>query len=123
MVIIMYLSTVFPSTFPLIEVLLCIYVILFGGLAYYFPKVYILPAWTLNLLSFFLGMLKIATFVLFYNNTDKFYYFASGESRYHSFLPLDVYLTVLELVFLIILYRPALFHVRFLWGKLKKFYS
>lgn len=117
MVIMMFLSTVASSTFPLMEVLLCIHIILFGGLAYYFPNLYILPAWILNFFSFFLGMLKIATFVLFYNNTDKFYYFSSGETRYHSFLPQDVYLTVLELVFLIMLYRPALFYVRFLRRK------
>ena len=125
MVIFMFLSAMIPRSFPLMEVLFCSHVIFFGILAYFFPRVYILPAWILNILSFFLGVLKIATFLIFADDPDKFYSFESGESRYHIFLPQDVYLTVLELFFLIALYRPALFYFRkfigrfFWWNKRK----
>ncbi len=102
---------------------LIIYCGLFGVLAYIFPRIYILPAWGLNLYSFYLGMQKITFFLIYIDDPEKFYYFESGENRFHFFTTTDVYMTVLDFFFLIILFRPALFYIRFFWRKMNEFYS
>jgi len=89
-----------------------IYGIIFGGLAYIFPKTYILPVWVLNLLSFVIGVKQIVTSILDPYEPDSFYSPESGYTRYHTFSFQNVYLTVLALFFLIILSRPMLFYFR-----------
>lgn len=112
MVIFMFLSAVLPQAFPLMEALLCIYVIFFGILAYFFPKPYILPAWILNLLFFLLGVMQITTSIIDPYKPDSFYYSETGYARYHTFSLQNVYLAVLSLFFMIALYRPAMFYLR-----------
>lgn len=94
-----------------------VYIIIFGGMAYVFPKFYILPAWGLNLYSFYLSVQKIIFYLIYLEEPDKFYFFESGEDRFHFFTSRDIYLTAIELFFLIILFRPFLFYFQKLIGK------
>ena len=104
----------FPEIFFWGYIIICIviHIIIFGGMAYAFPKFYILPAWGLNLYFLYLGFQKIILYLIYLDEPDKFYYFESGKDRFHSFTSKDIYLTVIELFFLIILFHPALFHFR-----------
>jgi len=88
----------------------------FGILAYFFPKFYILPAWIITLCFALLGLRKIALFLIFMDEPDKFYYMESGETRFHFFSSDDIYRVIIYLIFLIVLYRPALFYLRRLAG-------
>lgn len=119
MIVFMFLSAVVPRGFPLIVVLLCVHVVLFGVLAYSFPEKYILPAWILNLILLFLGVMQIATSLIEPHDPNSFPYVESGSVRYHTFSLNKVFLAVLGLFFLIILFRPALFHAKILWKKLR----
>ncbi|PCI33386.1 MAG: hypothetical protein COB54_03525 [Alphaproteobacteria bacterium] len=112
LIIFMFLSAVLPRSFPLIEALIFIYVILFGVLAYFYPKTYILPAWILNFFFMFLGVLQIVTSIIDPYKPDSFFYSESGYNQYHTFSMQNVYLVFLSLFFLITLFRPAMFYFR-----------
>jgi len=120
MIIFMFMSAVFPREFPLIAVLFCIYVGLFGVLACFFPGKYILPAWILNLILLFLNVKQIATSLIdpydFNSDPDL----GSGFVDYHTFSLNKVFLAIFALISLTILFRPAVFYVRVLWNKIRK---
>jgi len=116
MVVFMFLSAVLPRSFPLMEVLFFIHVIVFGILAGFCPNFFVLPAWILNFLSFVLSVKQVVTSIVDPFEANGFYHPDSGYARYHSFSVHNVYLAVLALFFLIVLYRPALFYLRRLAG-------
>ena len=110
-----HLSEIFFSGYVIVSII--IYITIFGGFSYAFPRFYILPAWGLNFYSFYLGVQKIVFYLIYLDEPDKFYYFETGEDRFHFFTSRDIYLTVIELFFLITLFRPALFYFQKLTGK------
>ncbi len=106
-------------------IILCLVVhsLIFGLLAYIFPAFYILPAWGLMVYFFYFSAQKTIFYLIHTDELSKFYYFENGENRYHYYTATDIYLLILNIFFLIVLFRPALFYVRFLWRKLKEFHS
>jgi len=100
---------------------LVVHSFIFGLLAYIFPAFYILPVWGLMLYSFYLSAQKNIFYLIHIDDVSKFYYFENGENRYQYYTATDIYLLILNIIFLIILYRPALFYIKALWRKRQEF--
>lgn len=117
MVVFMFLSAVLPRTFPLMAALGAVHVIIFGVMACVFPRLYILPAWGLNLLGFFLSTKQVVISLVDPFDSGGIYALDSAYGRYHSFHWHNACLAGFALFFLIALYRPAVFYFRRMVGR------
>ena len=95
-----------------IGISLVLHITIFGIFAFFFSKIYIAPAWLLNFIAFFLYVKQIVTSLVSPFEPDYIAYSEPEYNQYHIFSMQNVYLAFLSLFFLIILYRPAMFHFR-----------
>jgi len=93
------------------------HVFVFGGLAYIFPRICILPVWGLNFWGGYLRVKQVIISIIDPFDPNSLNY--SGRAAdYHSFSLQNIFLAFLTVSLGVILARPALFYARFVSRKL-----
>jgi len=94
-----------------------VHIYIFGILAYRFPWNYILLAWIFNFFIFLWGIFRIIQGISNCDGLDDIIDLTIGGCQYYSILPRDSFYIIMELFFLIILFRPALLHSQIFIGR------